>query len=372
MRSLSHRLRRLWDAHPVGCVLAGAVLFGVVFWVVDGTLNYYFFRDYLRRMMFERPQTVLESTLTNLSGYALFVRGSFMAACAIGGLLVSLFVIAQKRTENELREQRRSLQDTVARQTQELRERAIQLAQSNADLQASNAELQTFSYSIAHDLRAPLRSMDGFCQAILEDWPAEIDDRAVGYLNRVLSAVSRMDGMIDGLLLLSRVTRDALTLEEVDLSELAAKFRDTVVDGERGNGVRFAIQDGVVALADRGLVCLLMQNLLDNALKFSGSAAHPLLEFGVLPAGHGTVYFVRDNGAGFDMAYAHKLFLPFERLHNDKEYPGHGIGLATARRIVERHNGRIWAEGIVGSGATFYFTLEQEGDSSGAEDHPPG
>ena len=356
----------------MACVIAAAVLFGAVFWVVDGTLNFYFFRDYLRRMMFERPQSIAESTFTKLSSYALFVRISFMVACVTGGLLVSWFVVAHKRTENELRQHRRNLQDTVARQTQELRERAGQLAQTNADLKASNAELETFSYSVAHDLRGPLRSMDGFCQAILEEWPADIDERAAGYLNRVRSAASRMDEMIDGLLLLSRVTRDALILEDVNLSAMVTEFRDGVLEREPDSVIRFAIQGDVVAKADRKLVRVLMQNLLDNAVKFGRAAASPLIEFGIARESAREVYFVRDNGAGFDMTYAEKLFVPFERLHSDRQYPGHGIGLATVRRIVQRHGGTIWAEGVTGSGAAFYFTLDGEGDNGGTESDSPG
>jgi len=229
-----------------------------------------------------------------------------------------------------------------------------------AQLEAANKELEAFSYSVSHDLRAPLRSIDGFSQALLEDYFDKIDEQGKDYLHRVRAASQRMAQLIDDVLNLSRVTRSEMRFEKIDLGTLVSKIRKELQERQPDRKVEFAISSGLVGRGDARLLRIVLENLLGNAWKFTGK--HPLakIEFGVTHVGHGhdkPVFYVRDDGAGFDMAYVDKLFVPFQRLHASAEFPGTGIGLATVQRIIHRHGGRVWAEGEVEKGATFYFTL---------------
>ena len=226
-------------------------------------------------------------------------------------------------------------------------------------LEAANTELEAFSYSVSHDLRGPLRSMDGFSLALLEDYSDELDAQAKDHLQRIRAASQFMGQLIDGILMLSRVTRTEIRWERVNLSELAESIVLELQGTQPERQVEFIIKPGVFAYGDATLLRLVVRNLLDNAWKFTGKVSCPRIEFGVTRRGGQTVYFVRDNGAGFDMAYADKLFTPFQRLHSEEDFAGTGIGLATLRRIINRHGGRIWGESEVGKGATFYFTLKR-------------
>lgn len=235
--------------------------------------------------------------------------------------------------------------------------REAALRRANEMAMAANRELEAFSYSVAHDLRSPLRSIDGFSQALLEDYLDKLDDEGKDYLGRVRAAAQRMAQLIDDLLSLSRVTRSELHRGRVDLSELA---REIVAGLRRSNAdrdVRFLVQDGLVADADARLVGVALENLLANAWKFTAKKKSATIEVGSTVVDEQVAYFVRDDGAGFDMAYANKLFTAFQRLHAKAEFDGTGIGLATVQRIVLRHGGRVWAEGAIGKGATFWFTL---------------
>jgi len=225
-------------------------------------------------------------------------------------------------------------------------------------LAAANEELEAFSYSIAHDLRAPLRGIQGFSQAVLEDYAGVVDARGQDYLKRVAAAATRMSALIDDLLHLSRISRQGLSPSDVDLSALATQVAGALSQSATERPVTVVIAEGVTAKGDAGLLQAVLENLLGNAWKFSAKVAQPVVEFGRTTAGGHDAYFVRDNGAGFDPAYASRMFAPFQRLHSEQDFPGTGIGLATVQRIVRRHGGRIWAEGKVGEGATFYFTLQ--------------
>jgi len=239
------------------------------------------------------------------------------------------------------------------------------VAERTAELQAVNKELEAFAYSVSHDLRAPLRSIDGFGQALLEDYGPELDDTAHDYVRRMSAASQRMGGLIDDLLHLSRLTRREMHCQQVDLSALACSVAQELQSSEPDRQVQILITDGLGAYGDPGLLRILMENLMGNAHKFT--ARHPTarIEFGALCEGDETIFFVRDDGAGFDMAYADKLFGAFQRLHRVTEFEGAGIGLATVQRIVHRHGGRVWAEGAVEQGATFYFTLgSREGETN--------
>jgi signal transduction histidine kinase len=243
-----------------------------------------------------------------------------------------------------------------------------------AELAAANQELEAFSYSVSHDLRAPLRAIDGFSQAVIEDYADKLGDHGKNHLNRVRTATQHMGHLIDDLIKLARVARAEMKREAVDLSALAGAVLANLQASEPARKVEWRVEPGLVATGDANLLRVALDNLLGNAWKFTGKKARARIEFGVLqqaspgmdevdrlgnklPKTGEQVFFVRDNGVGFDMTYAGKLFSAFQRLHNVSEFPGTGIGLATVRRIVHRHGGRVWAEGVAGKGATFYFSL---------------
>jgi signal transduction histidine kinase len=234
---------------------------------------------------------------------------------------------------------------------------------TQAELRVANKELESFSYSVSHDLRAPLRGIDGWSLALAEDYAAQLDGTALRYLDRVRSETQRMGRLIDDLLKLSRVTRSEIHVESVDLSgmveELAARLRQL----HAGRTIEFIIQPGLCAPGDGRLLEVALGNLLDNACKFTGPVPAAQVEFGELEASRsgngptGRTFYVRDNGVGFDMAHAQQLFGAFQRMHKLSEFPGTGIGLATVERVIRRHGGTIWAEASPGNGACFRFTL---------------
>ena len=232
-----------------------------------------------------------------------------------------------------------------------------ELLKSNTELAAVNDELEAFSYSVAHDLLAPLRSIDGFSQALLEDYPDKLDEQGKNYLNRVRAASQNMGQLIDDLLNLSRLTREDMNYEAVNLTMLAQTIAEELKETQPERQVEFVIHEGLVVNGDARLLAVLLENLLGNAWKFTSKHPSARIEFAITQHGDKPVYFVRDDGIGFDMTYVDKLFSTFQRLHAPSEFPGTGIGLATARRIVNRHGGSIRAEGAVEQGATFYFSL---------------
>ena len=271
---------------------------------------------------------------------------------------------AVSRLNQELEEkvalQTRDLRDSqlaLLNLVDDLNDSARHLTAANQSLEAVNRELASFSYSVSHDLRSPLRSIDGFSNALLEDYADKLDDQGKDYLARIRRATQTMGNLIDDLLNLSRVSQSDLHLRNFDLS---AMVREIVEANQQKNPLTalvLDIQDSVIVHADQRLMSIVMTNLLDNAWKFSGKTDHPRIAFGARVENGETVIFVQDNGAGFNMAYAGKLFSAFSRLHRTDEFPGTGVGLATVARIISRHGGRIWAQAEVGKGATFFFTL---------------
>jgi signal transduction histidine kinase len=229
---------------------------------------------------------------------------------------------------------------------------------ASAQAEAAMRELESFSYSVAHDLRAPLRSMDGFSQALLQDYSPKLDDQGKDYLQRVRASAQRMGGLIDDMLRLSRVTRMAMRRRRVDLSELARTVVAELRAADPKRHVEVDVADGMEVEGDPDLLGIALRNLVGNAWKFTSGEPTARIEIGAASHAGEQDCFVRDNGAGFDMAYAGKLFGPFQRLHADSEFTGSGIGLATVQRIISRHGGRVWAEAAVGRGATFFFTLQ--------------
>lgn len=231
------------------------------------------------------------------------------------------------------------------------------MAARNLELEALNKELEAFNYSISHDLRAPIRSMAGFSKIVTEDYAERLDDQGKDYLTRIQNASDKMTHLIDDLLNLSRISREPIDRMDIDLSKLADSVIHNMRETYAGRSVEVVVREGMRASVDPNLMRVVLTNLLDNAWKFTGKMENARIEFGSLEEDGETVYYIRDNGAGFGQEYAYKMFWPFHRLHTDKEFPGTGIGLAIVDRIIRRHGGRIWAEGELGKGATFYFTL---------------
>lgn len=246
------------------------------------------------------------------------------------------------------------------------------LADQRAQLEAANKELEAFSYSVSHDLRAPLRSINGFSTSLLQEHAAQLDEDGRHCLERILHSAQHMSQLIDDLLHLSRVTRADLRPEMVDLGELANSIAAELREREPGRQVEFIVPESVPASGDKQLLRIALENLLNNAWKFTGKKDSARIEFGVREHDGRPAYFVRDNGAGFNMAYADKLFGAFQRMHRMEDFPGTGIGLATVQRIIRRHRGRIWAESAVEQGTTFYFTLELEIEHERAIDSARG
>ncbi|MDI1327187.1 MAG: response regulator [Brevundimonas sp.] len=264
----------------------------------------------------------------------------------------------QFEDENRLfREQllEKELEATEARSAKEVAEVRAALVE---ELELKNKELDAFSYSVAHDLRAPLRSIDGFSQALLEDYADKLDDMGQQYLRYVRESAQQMAELIDNLLDLSRITRRELVRGPLDLTSIAHEVTGRLRRQNPKQAVSVVIADGLLGEGDARLLTVVFENLLGNAWKFSSKRADATIEVGVVDRNARRAFFVRDNGAGFDMAYAAKLFGVFQRLHSSAEFEGTGIGLATVQRIIHRHGGRVWAEGEVGCGATFFFTLE--------------
>ena len=246
--------------------------------------------------------------------------------------------------------ERKKSEDRIKKLNEDLQQRTVELA-------ATNEELAAFNYSVSHDLRSPLRSIDGFSQALLEDYTDKLDTQGKDYLTRVRAASQKMGQLIDDLLNLSRMTRTEMRREVVDLSALAQAITAELQNREPGRHVEFVIAEGMEVNGDKRLLMVVLENLLGNAWKFTEKHPRARIECGITQVNGKPAYFVRDDGAGFDMAYADKLFGAFQRLHGTTEFPGTGIGLATVQRIIHRHGGQVWAEGAVEQGATFYFTL---------------
>jgi PAS domain S-box-containing protein len=252
-----------------------------------------------------------------------------------------------------------SIRDVTERKRQQdqIEDLNRDLLRSNMELLAVNRELESFSYSVSHDLRAPLRAIDGFSLALLEDCGPKLSEVEAGHLRRIRAGATRMGQLIDDLLTLARTARKELVREEVDLSAMAEDISSQLRAANPNRTVTCIVAPGITVEGDRTLLNLMLENLLNNAWKFTSRRDHPRIEFGLEDGDDQTVLFVRDNGAGFDMRYANKLFGAFQRLHDEREFPGNGIGLATVQRIVHRHGGRIWAEAEPNKGTTFRFIL---------------
>ena len=264
------------------------------------------------------------------------------------GVVQMLVGIAEDITE------RRAAELRVRELTGELEQR-VRLR--TAELEYANREMESFSYSVSHDLRAPLRQVDGYVRAMVEDRDVSLGDAERMYLHRVRLAVARMETLIDAMLRFAQVARQSLRLSQVDLSALAREVVERVCIPRPGQVTEIDIGTGIGGIGDAKLLELVLQNLIGNAWKFTAQRVLARIEFSAWRKGDETTYCVRDNGVGFDMEYAGQLFGAFQRLHDAAQFEGTGIGLATVRRVINRHGGRVWASGEVDRGASFYFTL---------------
>jgi signal transduction histidine kinase len=324
-----------------------------------------------------RPHTVLDmwlmvamcAWLFDIALAAVLNAGRFdlgFYAGRIYGLLAASFLLAVLLIENGRLYARLAEANAGERHERQL------VQEKTAKLMAVNEELEAFSYSVSHDLRGPLRSMDGFSLVLIEDYGDKLDQEGKDALERIRAASQRMGHLIDDLLRLSQVTRAELDIRQVDLSVLARGIADAIDQEQPGRTVEWAIEPGLSIRADPALMRIAMQNLLQNAWKFSGRANRPVIRVGALQRDSKTVYFVADNGVGFDMAHAGSLFGAFHRLHHVDDFPGTGIGLAIVQRIIRRHGGQIRAEAKEGEGATFFFSLAASKGGSDEQDSPAG
>ncbi len=288
-----------------------------------------------------------EYRLRTRSGECRWVR-SHSRPISSGGQVVGIQGVLNDITERVENERR------VRQLNEELEQR---VRERTAELEAACSELESFSYAVAHDLRAPLRAINAFSQFLLDDYGSRLPGTAHEYLNRLRAAALRMAELIDDLLQLSRITRSPMHRKPVNLSAVARAIVDELQAAEPNRNVTVTIADSLVGYGDGPLLRVLLHNLLANAWKFSRQRPNARIEVGQAQAGNGPVFFVRDNGTGFDMAYADKLFRPFQRLHDAREFEGTGVGLAIVGRIIQRHGGQVWAEGAVDHGATFFFSL---------------
>jgi light-regulated signal transduction histidine kinase (bacteriophytochrome) len=302
-----------------------------------------FFTDRLLVWLQLSPELILR--LQTAKGW-LFVIGSAILLYVVlrsyqrrGGDAMAALI----KSRNEVRSANAELENRVVERTRQL--------------EAANRELEAFAYAVSHDLRAPLRSMSGFSQILQESAPPGLDEKSRHYLQRIHDASMRMSGLIEDLLNLSRIGRSELTARPISLSQVAAEAAAAVRERHPKRDVQLEVAPGLEVNADPRLLRIALENLLSNAWKYTARTSHASVSVGVQAGENGPVYFVRDNGVGFDIKYADKLFVPFQRLHPESEFPGSGIGLVTVQRIIARHGGRVWADAKPDEGATFYFTL---------------
>jgi light-regulated signal transduction histidine kinase (bacteriophytochrome) len=272
----------------------------------------------------------------------------------VGGIIFLIYFYSQSKARKITIENASALNVELDRK---VHERTAELERTVAELQAANKNLEAFSYSVSHDLRAPLRGIDGFSQALLEDCYDSLDEEGREYLKRIRAAAQKMAELIDDLLQLSRVTLSPLNKVPANLSQLALKIGDELRRAAPEMPVEFVVAPEIMAEGDPKLLRIVLYNLLSNAWKFSSKCRHPRVEFKTEKQGNEQAYCICDNGVGFDMTYIDKLFKPFQRLHSASEYPGTGIGLAIVERIIRRHGGSVGAESAPGIETKFYFTL---------------
>ncbi len=355
---------------------SAAVIIGDTLWITSALLySHQFEADFFYLYFFVLLLAAIGESLQVIALTAVVVCAAYLYVLSVNGTVLSLwhspslirlpFLFTTAAFYGYLIDRSRRDQRRAREQAFADLERLV--AQRTADLTATNHELSAFAYSVSHDLRAPLRAIDAFSQALLEDYGERLEAQGQDYLRRVRANAGRMSQLIDDLLQLSRLTRAEMHFEPIELSTMARSIAADLQRTDPNRTVVFNIEPGVIARGDPRLVRVLLENLLGNAWKYTGRHPTAHIAFGRSGDGGEVVYYVRDDGAGFDLAYADKLFRPFQRLHTVEEFEGAGVGLATAQRVVRRHGGRIWADSAPEKGATFFFTLPTE--SEGQETH---
>jgi len=345
---------------------SAAVIVGDTLWITAALLySHEFEADFFYLYFFVLLLAAIGESLQVIALTALVVCGAYLYVLNTNGTVLSMwqspslirlpFLFTTAAFYGYLIDRGRRDQRRAREQAYADLERLV--GQRTADLTATNHELSTFAYSVSHDLRAPLRAIDAFSQALLEDYGGVLDAQGQDYLRRVRANAGRMSQLIDDLLQLSRLTRAEMHCEPIDLTGMARAIAADLQRTDAGRSVVFNVENGVIARGDSRLVRVLLENLLGNTWKYTSRHPTAQISFGRTGADGELVYFVRDDGAGFDPAYADKLFRPFQRLHTMEEFEGAGVGLATAQRVVRRHGGRIWADAAPEKGATFFFTL---------------
>jgi len=256
---------------------------------------------------------------------------------------------------NDERKNSNEAQRALMNMLEDIESERIKAEQANALLESTNKELEAFSYSVSHDLRAPLRAISGFSQAVIEDYAPKLDDEGKRYLGLIQENAHRMGQLIDDLLTFSRLGRQQMTKQKIDIEALAKSVFEELCAQELGRKIKFTVYPSPQVYGDNSMIRQVLMNLLSNAIKFTSPKEEAFIEFGYLPKLE--AYYIKDNGVGFDMQYVSKLFGVFQRLHSASEFEGTGVGLALVYRIITRHGGRVWADGAIDHGATFYFTL---------------
>ncbi len=301
----------------------------------------------------DSPRRALTRAASEVADGNLTPKVPFSTQDEIGNLAAAFNIMASRVADG-----RRQLETRVQERTDELSRALAQVRAHALQLEGSNRELESFCYTISHDLRAPLRSIDGFSEALVSEHSHQLDEDGLAYLARVRRAAKRMDQLISDLLELAKVSRVELIVRPVALDQMAQRAVHDLREREPGRTVDVVIHPGLKTEGDPRLLTLAVQNLVENAWKFTGTRTDARIECGAALVNGTSTYFVRDNGVGFDMAHAGKLFGIFQRLHSMDQFPGTGVGLAIVQRVIERHGGRIWAEAVPDGGATFFFTVE--------------
>jgi signal transduction histidine kinase len=364
----SQRLGTLYLASDLGALYATLRLSGLIGLAVTAfsLLAAYVFSEFLQKAISTPVLRLAETARAVSSREDYSVRAPEVGGDELGALTTAFNHMlthiedqdrAVRESKQEVQLYAEQLEERVAKRTRELEASNEALQQTAAELRSSNHELDAFAYSVSHDLRAPLRSIDGFSQVLLEDYGGELDDDARDALRRVRAASQRMSRLIDDLLKLARLNRAEMRTQLVDLSRIASEITDELRETAPGRQVSVDVSSKLEARGDPDLLQVVLDNLLRNSWKYTSRTTNPHIEFTSVEVDGRPVFVVRDNGAGFDMKYADKLFGVFQRLHKAEEFEGTGVGLATVQRIISRHGGKIWAEGAVGEGAAFYFTL---------------
>ena len=321
---------------------------------VIATLVISFLLSYLAQLFFSTPIIRLANILDKVaSDRDMAIRAQTNESNEIGRLYDNY-----NKMINVLEEQHHQLQISNKELSEHKARLEYLVQERTSEIRDYAKELESFSYSVSHDLRAPLRSINGFSTILLEDYANHLDDNARGYLDRIMHTTNHMGELIDDLLQLSKINRHKLNKQYIDLSNLAYEImEEQLASSNYGKQFKMEVDPGMSLTADPVLMRVVMNNLISNAIKYSNHSNQPSIKIGSMKKDEEEAIFIEDNGAGFDMKFSNKLFKPFERLHDSSQYEGTGIGLATVKRIVERHGGKIWADGVVGKGAVFYFSI---------------